>query len=165
MEFKSDLNKSKYYEAGKNILSVATVAVFVIILVPIIGTKLGISYFSNRNAVEIIRLEAEDIYNLSLIDSVIFVDAREKRFFDGLHITGAISVPYSRKSGWKKTELGAIEMGRPLVLYCDSKVCSMSSYLAQYLGKAGFERIYILSGGIDTWLTEGYPVESVGIRR
>ncbi|MBL1227369.1 rhodanese-like domain-containing protein [Enterococcus sp. BWR-S5] len=73
------------------------------------------------------------------------IDVREKDVFDGGHILGARSVPYSML----KTSMQSIRKDQPVYLYDQRH--STSVRVARKLKKAGYTNIYVLKNGYDNW--------------
>jgi rhodanese-related sulfurtransferase len=89
-------------------------------------------------------------------DNAVFVDVREQREVgnSGM-IQGAIHLPLSSL----KKNIGQVDKykHRPVVVYCRTGHRSMSA--AATLKKAGFEKVYNLTGGITAWQKENLPTK------
>ena len=82
----------------------------------------------------------------------LLIDARDEDQFAAEHIPGAVSLPVA--SYEELLLFFAEEHGRekPVVIYCGTEDCEMSSELAMRLrDEAGFSDIRILEGGILAW--------------
>lgn len=73
------------------------------------------------------------------------IDVREKDIFDGGHILGARSMPYTLM----KQSLGSLRKDQPIYIYDQRK--SLSIRTANLLRKKGFKDLYILKGGYEDW--------------
>lgn len=73
------------------------------------------------------------------------IDVREKNEFDGGHILGARSIPYTLFD----TSISAIRKDQPVYLYDGTKTLSVRA--ANKLRKQGYTDIYILKEGYDGW--------------
>lgn len=73
------------------------------------------------------------------------IDVREKDAFDGGHILGARSLPYSML----KTNMQSLRKDQPVYLYDQRH--STSVRVARKLKKAGYTDIYVLKNGYDNW--------------
>lgn len=83
------------------------------------------------------------------------VNVLDKQYFDDAHIKGAadvasINVPWisledfnAVTSGWEKNI--------PVVTYCADYMCSASHDAAKALMDAGFEQVFVYSGGTAEW--------------
>ncbi len=98
--------------------------------------------------------EIEPMALLERAAQVQIVDVREApEFIDRLgHLEQARLVPLSQLSD----RLGELERDRPVVLVCRSGV--RSAQASTLLGKAGFERVANLAGGMLRWRSESLPV-------
>lgn len=119
----------------------------------------GKNYLGSTNSAEINTISCEVVFNSTSEKEFIFIDARDKRFYNYGHIKNAISLPYTERHEWRKSELMEIDKNLSIVVYCSSSRCSLSKRLAKFLYIEGFTNIYALSGGIDEWQSAGYPVE------
>jgi rhodanese-related sulfurtransferase len=89
-------------------------------------------------------------------DEALFLDVREQRELDNTgKIQGAVHIPLSSL----KKNIGQIEKhkNRPVVVYCRSGHRSMGA--AGTLKKAGFDKVYNLTGGINAWQKDSLPTE------
>lgn len=89
-------------------------------------------------------------------DEALFLDVREQRELGNTgKIQGAVHIPLSSL----KKNIGQIEKykDRPVVVYCRSGHRSMGA--AGTLKKAGFDKVYNLTGGIIAWQKDSLPTE------
>ena len=107
---------------------------------------------------ESIKISAEEAYFQFLGDTALLIDARETRFYEGLRIPDAICLPFNRRIEWEKTILKDRPKDAIIIVYCDSRICSLSMNLAVYLRDVGFTQVFYIGGGIESWRAEGYPV-------
>jgi rhodanese-related sulfurtransferase len=56
-------------------------------------------------------------------------------------------------------EIGALNPGEELVVYCADVQCSASIYAYYLLDRAGYRRVRRYAGGIADWEAAGYPLE------
>jgi sulfur dioxygenase len=89
------------------------------------------------------------------IRDVQIVDVREPDEFNGPlgHVTGAKLIPL----GSLMNRTSEIEKEKPLVVVCRSGARSAQATLM--LGKAGFEKVANLSGGMLRWRSQRFPVD------
>jgi glyoxylase-like metal-dependent hydrolase (beta-lactamase superfamily II)/rhodanese-related sulfurtransferase len=87
--------------------------------------------------------------------AVQIVDVREPDEFNGPlgHVPGAVLIPLGKLSA-KAEEL---EKAKPLVVVCRSGARSAQATLM--LGKAGFDKVANLSGGMLRWRAQRFPVD------
>jgi rhodanese-related sulfurtransferase len=96
-----------------------------------------------------------DAVTLSNHEGALFVDVREKKETSDGIINGAVRAPLSNFA----KHMSQLDKHRqkPVIVYCRSGSRSMSA--AGKLRKAGFERVYNLTGGIVAWQKENLPLE------
>ncbi|MBV8031266.1 MAG: MBL fold metallo-hydrolase, partial [Betaproteobacteria bacterium] len=82
------------------------------------------------------------------------LDVREPDEFDGPlgHIAGAKLLPL----GFLTRDLSSLEKTKPIIIVCRSG--ARSAQATVILGKAGFERVANLSGGMLRWRSQRFPV-------
>ena len=93
---------------------------------------------------------------LSNHENAVFVDVREQREVgDSGMIQNAVHIPLSSL----KKNIGQIEKhkNKPVVVYCRSGSRSIGA--AGTLKKAGFEKVYSLTGGMLAWQKENLPIQ------
>lgn len=82
------------------------------------------------------------------------IDVRPKEAYDQGHIVNAISMPLeSITSG--KTKLDKLKK-KPVVVYCQVGKTSMTA--SKQLTQAGFEQVFNLKGGINSWVNDKLPL-------
>jgi rhodanese-related sulfurtransferase len=84
------------------------------------------------------------------------IDAREERDFLLGHIEGAIHV--SRKALENKMSEIAPKLDTPIVIYC--AVGTSCASAVEGLRQQGYQRVFSLKGGLQSWLEAGGLVES-----
>ena len=87
-------------------------------------------------------------------DNALVVDLRPQADFEKGHIAGARNVQMSQFDPENKQLVAARAL--PVVLVC--KAGQTSSGAAARLRKAGFERVYVLDGGIAAWQQADLPL-------
>ncbi len=83
------------------------------------------------------------------------LDVRTEKEFRDARLFGAINVPVSQLNS--QLERLPFDKDQPVVVYCQSG--SRSSRACAQLAKAGYGKVYNLSGGIMAWQSAGMPVE------
>jgi rhodanese-related sulfurtransferase len=83
------------------------------------------------------------------------VDVREADEFANGHLPEAVNIPMSRLAD----RIGELEKfkDKPILVCCAAGV--RSGKACGELKKHGFERLFSLSGGLDAWVSAGYPVK------
>lgn len=82
-------------------------------------------------------------------DSVVFIDARERKEFDTSHIKGAI---WSGYDDFDIKRLQTVPQNAKVVVYCS--VGYRSEKIVEKLTKAGFHNVYNMYGGIFEWVNQ-----------
>lgn len=89
----------------------------------------------------------------------LFLDARRPELFARGHIAGAQNLPTDEFGERFTTMAGWLPKEAELVLYCDTKSCSLSRQLADKLKEAGYERVVIFRDGWVVWKERGWATE------
>jgi adenylyltransferase/sulfurtransferase len=76
------------------------------------------------------------------------IDVREPLEFEIARIEGAKLLPMSEASDW----IGDLKPEEETVFFCHHGV--RSAYVCDYLSRQGFDKLYNLAGGIDSWSLE-----------
>ncbi|MDR3269243.1 MAG: hypothetical protein LBT83_09280 [Tannerella sp.] len=87
------------------------------------------------------------------------LDARSPEEFSQNRIKGAVSADMTDSVGLKKL-IGALNPKVPTFTYSINS--GRSAVLANRLRASGFERVYVLPGGLANWVGAGYPLEMSG---
>lgn len=83
---------------------------------------------------------------------VLFVDARSEEEFSRGHIDGAVSLPLDSLDSAIIDFLDRWQPGEPIVVYCGSPSCGLSTNLANLLrDQYGLDNVWVLRGGFDEW--------------
>jgi rhodanese-related sulfurtransferase len=88
-------------------------------------------------------------------DNVVLVDTRSPQAYEKSHIPGAVNIPHRTMNTATTAHL---DRGALIVTYCDGIRCNGSTKGALNLVRLGF-RVKELTGGIDCWRVDGYPVD------
>lgn len=100
------------------------------------------------------RVDPQQATYLMNKEQALVVDLRDNNAFQQGHIIGAKNIPQSRLA----QELKELEKykTKPIILTCDMGRLSPSSGVL--LRKQGFEKVYMLIGGIQNWRASSLPV-------
>ncbi len=85
------------------------------------------------------------------------VDVRSREDYAKEHIKGAISMPLDSLDKAKEQ----LKADDPIIVYCDSFVCSASTSAAKMLTNMGFKNVRDYKGGLREWKMSGFPTESL----
>ena len=102
-------------------------------------------------------------YDLELI---VFIDARDHAHYQEGHIPGAYPLDPYRAENYFADVLPVCQTAEQLVVYCNGGDCEDSEFAAFLLSDAGIpkEKLWVYSGGMTEWATNGLPVELGGRR-
>ena len=102
------------------------------------------------------RSNPEDVLEKFEAGNVTIIDVRDKEEFIDRHIPGALQIPLSYVAG----EASYLPKGKPIVLYCTCPNEESSGAGALRLLQAGLTNVTALKGGLQEWVSRGYPTES-----
>ena len=74
-----------------------------------------------------------------------FVDVRDAPSYESAHIPGALHLTDANVGAF----IAAADKAKPIVIYCYHGHSSLGA--AAYLMEQGFERVYSLAGGFESW--------------
>ena len=80
------------------------------------------------------------------------IDVRTEREFKQGHIKGAIFYDYYKRATFM-TNMNTLDKSKPVYIYCLTGSRSRST--AQKLKRAGFSKVYDLTGGVKNWYRSG----------
>ncbi len=103
---------------------------------------MGFNYFRIRRAAKVVDNSEFE----ALIRQGQLIDLRDPSDFHRKHILGARNIP----SQQLKSSINALRKDKPVLLYENSRGQRVTN-AAIYLKKQGFNDIYILSYGLDSW--------------
>ena len=83
---------------------------------------------------------------------MLLVNVSDEAFYDMGHIEGSLKIPWDTLA----ENLDSVDRTRHIVIYCRKGVRSESAY--DTLVAAGYEMVWVMEGGLEIWIAEGYPV-------
>lgn len=111
---------------------------------------------SNTDISEVRHITADELNaKVTKGEDIIILDVRSEDSYMVKHIKGAINIPYRDFEG----RTGELDSSKEIIIYCSNYDCGLSSNAVALLAKSGFKNVSALEGGIESWQTEGYPVE------
>jgi rhodanese-related sulfurtransferase len=112
---------------------------------------------------EVLQLFHDPQYAQELI---VFVDARDDTHYQAGHVPGAYQFDRYYPQNHLPFVLPACLNAVRIVVYCTGGTCEDSEFAALALRDAGVlqDRLFVYTGGISEWTTNGWPVE-VGTRK
>ncbi|GAA0811676.1 rhodanese-like domain-containing protein [Colwellia asteriadis] len=132
--------------AGNNgMLSAIWVALVVMIIVTTIRMKMS----------PIKQISPQDLTFLMNREEGIALDIRTDKDFKANHILDAVSLSNEKitKNGFASLEN---KKDKPIIVICSAGLSAVK--VANDLSKAGFERVSILKGGMNSWTSAGLPL-------
>ena len=132
--------------AGENgMLSAVWVALVVMIIVTTIKMKMS----------PIKQISTQDLTFLMNREEGIALDIRKDKEFKAGHILEAISLPSEKIKEKGLTSLEKYK-DKPIIVVCAAGMSAVQ--IATDLFKAGFSRVSVLKGGMNSWTGAGLPV-------
>jgi rhodanese-related sulfurtransferase len=89
-----------------------------------------------------------------MANGAMLLDVREVDEYSQSHIAGSLLVPLSDLS----TRLKELPQDRMIIVVCRTGVRAAQG--RDFLLASGFSKVTSLSGGIQAWVADGYPMES-----
>ncbi|MBF0181098.1 MAG: rhodanese-like domain-containing protein [Magnetococcales bacterium] len=135
---------------AQNGLSVFLTVLFMVLVLrgPILGRVYGVEHLSVHGLAE--RMKGNQ--------QVLLLDVRTPGEYAEGHIQGTWNFPLSDLSGQLEAVRAKAAPEREVVVICRSGARSLNG--AVTLKRAGFAKVYNLSGGMLQWKAQGYPVRS-----
>jgi rhodanese-related sulfurtransferase len=93
-------------------------------------------------------------------NAALFVDARSADLYAQGHISGALSLPWPGVERSFDQIADKLDVGKPIIAYCDGETCELSHELALFLQQLGFENVHVLVNGWSAWQQAGLPTET-----
>lgn len=97
------------------------------------------------------RISAEDAQQLIAQPDTQLVDIRDPRSFASAHIPGALNLSNSNLVDF----IAAADLDAPLVVVCYHGISSQPA--AEYLVQQGFDDVYSMDGGFESW-SKQFPI-------
>lgn len=127
-------------------------SLFIVLIIIII-------WFETRSVVGgVTKIGSQELVHLINRKQAIVLDIREEKTFKTGHIVGAISWKGKKanQTNAPDKKMGKLKQ-KTVALVCANGQNSLKT--AQQLKKDGFEKLYVLKGGMDAWLRAGLPIQ------
>jgi rhodanese-related sulfurtransferase len=98
-----------------------------------------------------VKQHLEDSHPFFLVEAL-----PEKYYLDG-HLPGALNLPHEASDQELRRKLP--DPAAEIVVYCASRGCSNSSFLARRLESLGFQNVAVFEDGKDGWQQAGYELD------
>jgi rhodanese-related sulfurtransferase len=116
-----------------------------------------------RNLVTVSLAQVQELYQdpRRELELVIFVDARNRRYYEEGHIPGALHLDHFYPDQSLAEVLPVAMTAEVVVVYCNGGDCEDSEFVAVFLQEAGVpsDRLRVYLGGMSEWRDQGLPVE------
>ena len=100
-------------------------------------------------------ITAEALQKKQSEGDMLVINVLTKEQYANCHISGSISMPI----GQFKDGAQHLDPTQPVVLYCSTYLCTVSSLAAKILVDMGFVSVHIYKGGIQEWYQKGLPTK------
>jgi rhodanese-related sulfurtransferase len=107
-------------------------------------------------------LSLEDARAMHASDQAVFADARTRQEYEKGHIAGAIWLDPFDFDQWSAKLAAEKPLDQIFITYCDGPQCPLARQLAEKLTWLGFEKVYYLENGWETWQTHRFPTATGG---
>ena len=104
--------------------------------------------------IDFAEVNKEVVFQLRESKSCVLLDTRYVADFEKGSIPGALSLSLDSGLGEFNRQLESLDKTRLVVLFCQSKHCHFSDYVAAMLTAKGFLDVRIFRGGIEEWFNE-----------
>lgn len=112
----------------------------------------------------VIKINTQLAYEKYKKGEILIFDARSELGYYEMRIKGALLYPASEYRTLFYDYKDLIEKTDSVYVYCDNPKCGLADSLAQDIAHDyKSKNVYIISGGIESWHEEGYPVEKGGM--
>ena len=88
--------------------------------------------------------------------NAIFIDLRNKNWFDGGHIPDAVNIPISNFNDNRLAKV--VSKDQEVVFYCYGINCEYSNTASDKALTWGYQKVYYFMKGYPAWLGAGYPI-------
>lgn len=152
----------KYFMSNKyNIILKILPFVFISLSTLIVISKIFIFDGSAVKSTESPKSISVDIaYDYYVDNRALFIDTRNEKEYERLHIKGAVSIPYYFYNSFSNIYKQHYSFYEGIVItYCDNIICGVSGRAARDINKLT-SIVYYLHGGIEAWENAGYPLSS-----
>ncbi|APV44410.1 Rhodanese-related sulfurtransferase [Dehalogenimonas formicexedens] len=86
----------------------------------------------------------------------VVLDVRTPSEFSQGHLSGAINIDYN--AGNFQAEVSKLDKNKRYLVYC--RTSHRSGLAVDIMKDLGFKEVYDMDGGIEAWMSAGYPVVS-----
>lgn len=91
-------------------------------------------------------------------EDVVLVEALPLRYYEEVHLPGAINIPHNQVDELAPELLS--DKSAEIVVYCSNRACQNSPQAARRLTALGYENVRDYEEGKQGWIEVGLPTES-----
>ncbi len=102
-----------------------------------------------------VRQSPQGVTSLINNENAVVIDLRDVKAFKDGHITNSVNIPMATIDQ-KMSKIEAYK-DRPMILVC--AMGQQSTRVMNKLRKQGFEKVYILGGGVGAWKKDNLPLK------
>jgi rhodanese-related sulfurtransferase len=95
-------------------------------------------------------------------DGVVVVETLGPRYYEAVHLPGAINIPHTEVDELAPRLLP--DRSARIVVYCSNRACQNSPQAARRLEALGYENVYDYEEGKQDWIEASLPTESGAAR-
>lgn len=140
------------------------------VLILMLAACIGVLFnFSNPQGVPLVQeavlrsasasVGAQEARRMLDEEKAVLVDARPKELYDQQHLQGAVNIPLALFDIMHMMKLGSLDPETPVIVYGRTISRLYDEELAFRLRQRDHDRVVVLSGGLDAWKAQGYPVQ------
>jgi rhodanese-related sulfurtransferase len=140
------------------------------VLILMLAACIGVLFnFSNPQGVPLVQeavlrsasasVDAQEARRMLDEEKAVLVDARPKELYDQQHLQGAVNIPLALFDIMHMMKLGSLDPETPVIVYGRTISRLYDEELAFRLRQRDHDRVVVLSGGLDAWKAQGYPVQ------
>lgn len=117
---------------------------------------IAVAWFETRTVVGgVVKIDAQNLVHLINRENATVIDIRDNPAFQEGHIVGSVNLPSGALED-KSKKLQKFK-SKAVAVVCGNGQASLK--IAQKMKKEGFEKLYVLKGGMTAWKTANLPVE------
>jgi len=90
----------------------------------------------------------------------LFIDAREPREFQEIHVPGALNLPPEVVEKEGPGTLTGVPKDRQIVVYCSETACDAALKVAERLQALGYTQVLAFVQGFQAWDEAGFPADT-----
>ena len=141
-----------------NLLILGSIVIILSIIFGVATLKVTGKYRFQRSATEMLAkvntqsqyLDMSEAKELVSNDTVIFIDIRTPKEFEGYHIENSLNIPFDRLLD--DDFIGVLDNDQMKILYGNNSVGSNAAWMV--LTQYGYDKLFVLDGGVQDWIIQ-----------